>query len=63
MKNIDLNAGGIIGAILAAIIGGALIFTNVDPSDPGPSAKLFIVGIIAGAVGGTFIWGLVFPKN
>ena len=63
MKNIDLNVGGIIGAIAAGIIVAVVVFSTagVDDPDRGQS-RLIILGLIGGAFAGNFLWSLVFKK-
>lgn len=64
MKNIELNPGGIIGALLCAGITAAVIFSNVDVNDAGRGAyKMPIVALCGGAFAGNFLWGKMFKKD
>lgn len=65
MKNIDLNAGAVIGALACGGIAAAVIFSNVDQAaDTGRGPYKFIVlALIGGAYAGNFLWGLVFKKR
>ena len=60
MANFNLNVGGIIGAILAAVAAGILLSTSGNQF-AGYDAKIFVFSIIAGAVGGTLIWRKLIP--
>lgn len=63
MNNINLNAGGIIGALAGGAITAAVVFSMVDPSKSGRGPyKLVILGLIGGAFAGNFLWGLVFRQ-
>jgi hypothetical protein len=69
MKNITLNAGGFIGALLGAAIGVGLSFllfpdNPVRHSETGQKLASFAVGgLIAGATGGNYLWGLLLKKS
>lgn len=64
MKNIDLNAGGLIGALACGGITAAVVFATVNPANAGrASAKFIIVALVGGAFAGNFLWGLVFKKS
>lgn len=65
MKNIDLNAGGLIGALACGGIATAVI-ALVDPANPakggrGP-ATVIVLALVGGAFAGNFLWELVFKK-
>jgi hypothetical protein len=63
MKNIDLNPGGLIGALACAGVYAAIVFSSVDIATSGPRPiKLIILPLIGGAFAGNFLWGLVFKK-
>lgn len=63
MKNIDLNPGGFIGAVLAGGIAAAFLFTNGDPqSAVKGKVKLCVICLAGGAFAGNFLWGLIFKK-
>jgi hypothetical protein len=60
VKNITLNAGGVIGALLCgALVAAYLVMTK----DFDKNAKLIVIGVIAGAFAGNFGWGLIFKKK
>jgi hypothetical protein len=63
MQNIDLNIGGLIGALACGGIAAGIVFANLDTtdSDRGPY-KLIILALVAGAFAGNFLWGIVFKK-
>ncbi len=63
MKNIDLNAGGLIGALACGGIAAAIVFSTMEMGNNGrrPS-KLVISALIGGAFVGNYIWGIVFKK-
>jgi hypothetical protein len=64
MKNIHLNAGGVIGGLAGLAVGIVvmiLLQAGNDPSEGG--AKLTIFGVIGGAFAGNFLWELVFRKK
>jgi hypothetical protein len=55
MKNFDLNAGGVIGAIACIVVALTIVFL-IDVEDKGRFGKVIIVAAIAGGVGGNFLW-------
>jgi|GEM_PF-5945795 len=60
MNNVNLNAGGVIGALVVGGIAAGVIFSRVDGE--GGSAKLIIVAMTGGAFAGNFLWSRLFPK-
>jgi hypothetical protein len=63
MKNIDLNPGGLIGALACLGTYVAIVFSFVDITKTGSSPiKLMVVPLVGGAFAGNFLWGLVFKK-
>jgi hypothetical protein len=62
MKNVDLNAGGLFGALACggAVLGSAIALSD-DPSDMRIS-KLFVMAVVGGALVGNFVWARIFPK-
>ena len=72
--NINLNAGGIIGAVIG---GGGVLLYSAFAFNGGPSAtsvqidsisshfsRALIFAVIAGAILGTMLWGIMFsPKK
>lgn len=61
MNNINLNAGGVIGAIVCGGIAGAFVFSRVEAGEGG-STKLVIAALIGGAFAGNSLWAFVFKK-
>jgi hypothetical protein len=63
MKNIDLNIGGLIGALACGGIAAAIVFSTLDTANSGRGPyKLVIFALIGGAFAGNFLWGLIFKK-
>ena len=60
MKNIELNLGGLIGALLGGGIAAAVIFSQVDASTAGRGD---FKALIAGAFAGNFLWDKIFKKD
>lgn len=64
MKNVELNPGGLIGALVCGGIAAAVIFSRIDVNTAGRGAyKMPILALIGGAFAGNFLWGLIFKKN
>ena len=64
MKNIDLNLGGIVGALVCGGVAAAIIFSSIDATSSSRAPyKLVIVALIGGAFAGNFVWGLVFKRQ
>jgi hypothetical protein len=64
MKNIELNPGGLIGALACGASVGAYIFWNHTGGDFGRAQSKFLIGaFIGGAFAGNFLWQLVFKKS
>ncbi len=64
MKNIDLNAGGVIGGVIAAGIAAAIIFAVMDVAGRGKGPyRLIMLALIGGAILGNFLWGRFFKKS
>ncbi len=60
MKNMNLNVGGLIGAVLA--IGGVVAFFMLSENEfPRRSGKLIGLAGLAGGALGNWIWSLAFP--
>jgi len=61
VKGINLNVGGIVGGVL---FGGAAfaLFMVMGVFQYPFMAKIVIVGVVAGALGGHSLWGLVVGK-
>jgi hypothetical protein len=55
MKNIDLNAGGILGAVLCIAVALGAVFL-IDLEDKGRFGKVVVIAAIGGSVGGNFLW-------
>jgi hypothetical protein len=64
MKNINLNPGGIIGAILMLVFAIATVVLTSDPDSIGERAGEFgISALILGAFAGNYFWDRFFTKN
>jgi hypothetical protein len=70
MKNIDLNPGGLIGALACAGIYAAIVFPSVDIFSSVDITKtgywpykLMVFALIGGAFAGNFLWGLFFKPR
>jgi hypothetical protein len=72
--NINLNAGGLIGAVLGAVVGGFVWASHWPPAGTNLSsatlervgradAQFFVLAIILGAVGGTALWSAIFHRK
>jgi len=61
MKNVDLNAGGIIGAVLAiaVVLAGWILLTGAQ----GRMVKLVPVAAIGGGLAGNWIWAKLRPRT
>ena len=63
MNNIDLNIGGLIGALVCGGIAAAIVFSTLETTNSGRGPfKLIIFALIGGAFAGNFLWRLVFKK-
>lgn len=64
MENLNLNIGGLIGAIVCGGIAAAIIFSTVDiDSSKRSPFKLIIFALIGGAFAGNYLWGRLFKKT
>lgn len=64
MNNINLNAGGLIGALVLGAVAGMFVFLMSDQDElPRRASKLVIAGVIGGAFLGNYLWGLAFKKE
>lgn len=61
MRNVNLNAGGVVGGLLGAGIAFAVIFSG-DPGYERWMKRLVIGLVIVGALGGNLLWGLLTGK-
>lgn len=64
MKNIQLNPGGVIGAVLllAAVIVTAVLTSS--PDNVGSRVGGFgVFAVFLGAFGGNCLWDCLFPKS
>ena len=61
MKNMNLNAGGVVGGLLGAGAGAACLYWKGDLQ--GRTGKLIAACVAGGALAGNFLWGLVFPSK
>lgn len=64
MKNVDLNPGGFIGALVCGGIAAAITFSNFDVNTAGRGTyRLPILAVIGGAFAGNFLWGVIVKKD
>ena len=64
MPNIDLNIGGLIGAVVCGAIVGAIVFATVNLTDSGRGPNILIIlAVIGGAIAGNFLWGSFVTKR
>ncbi len=64
MKNINLNPGGVIGALL--MIAAVVIFVSLTSSTDSISGRIGGIGapaVLLGAFGGNYLWDRVFTKR
>lgn len=60
MKNMNLNVGGLIGALLT--IGGVLAYCFLATTEvPSRIGKLVVAAAVGGGVLGNWLWSLAFP--
>ncbi len=62
MTNMNLNAGGVIGALLAVGLAVAYVFLE-NMHLPARSGKLIGFIALGGGVFGNWLWSLVFAKR
>ena len=64
MKNMDLNPGGFIGALICGGAVGAFLFLTLEgPPENGRRIGKFAIGaLIGGAFAGNYLWGIIFSK-
>jgi hypothetical protein len=61
MNNMNLNAGGVICALLFGIGTGVILFTlDFEPDRIG---KISLCALVAGAFAGNFAWERIFPSS
>ena len=67
MKNIDLNPGGLIGAIGGASLAALIVYLayrDAGPPTAAPSVRSFFLGLlIGGAFAGNFLWDRIVKKE
>jgi len=64
MKNMNLNPGGLIGALIGGGIVAYFVFRNIDINTAGRgSYRAPMFGLIGGAFAGNFVWGKLFKKR
>jgi uncharacterized protein YcfJ len=61
MKNMNLNAGGVVGGLLGAGAGAAYLYWKGDTQ--GRTGKLVVACVAGGAFVGNAVWGFVFPPK
>ena len=64
MKNMDLNVGGLIGALLLGALGGLIGYLAMgDGENTRPISKLLIGGVVLGAIAGNQLWAKFFKNS
>jgi hypothetical protein len=59
MPNINLNLGGLFGALVVGAAVAAILYLADAP--PRLIAKVVVFGFIGGALAGNFLWAYFFP--
>ncbi|TWU49027.1 hypothetical protein Poly51_49310 [Rubripirellula tenax] len=59
----DLNPGGLVGGLVGAGAGIAIMFVASSADGNQPRGKGLILFVTVGAFVGNFVWGKVFPKK
>jgi predicted lipid-binding transport protein (Tim44 family) len=62
MKNIELNAGGLIGALASGAAAGAFLFWKYSEEMDRAPTRMVIGALIAGAFAGNFLWQQLFTR-
>ena len=62
MKNINLNAVGLIGALVCGGIAAGIVFLTFDIAQSGRPVRWVILALIGGALAGNFLWERVFQR-
>lgn len=63
MKNITLNAGGVVGGLLGAAAAASVVFAVEPEVYQRWVTRLLIGGVTAGAVGGNLLWAWVAGRR
>lgn len=63
MENINLNPGGVIGALGLGGISALAIFGFLEADVKRGSVKFIVVAMLAGGIAGNFFWSLVFGSS
>lgn len=57
MKNVNLNLGGLIGALIGGGLVAYFAFRNIDINTAGRGVyRAPIIGLVGGAFAGNFLW-------
>lgn len=62
MKNIELNAGGLIGAVASGVAAGAILFWKYSEEMDRAPTRMVIGALIAGAFAGNYLWQQLFKS-
>ncbi len=62
MTNVNLNAGGFLGALAGAGIAFGIVFAVNDGDFPPLGARALILGLVAGALAGNALWAVIAGK-
>ena len=64
MKNIRLNPGGVMGALLLTSALTVTVLLTSNPDDVGRRVGGFgVLAVFLGAYGGNYLWDRLFPKS
>ena len=68
MKNIELNVGGLIGAIACGGIAALILYLKFAsapelPKNGGPIKSVFLGSVIGGAFAGNFLWERIVKRS
>jgi hypothetical protein len=60
MNNINLNLGGLVGAVSCMILAAAIVFPEMPPGARSAFGTILIGCALAGAYAGNALWSLIF---
>ena len=63
MKNINLNLGGLIGALICGGIVAIVVFSDIDQANKNGSTRMIIPALLGGAFAGNYLWEWAVKKR